>query len=704
VQLDLLTPGKVTFIAIATDNWGIQTTSEPTVVTLTGAVSVQPFTNGLALWLEPNAGIVTNAAGNVIEWDDQSGNANNAYQPSNDGVTPGIPPLLVTNALNGYPVVRFTPPVSAAGSNVFLDIANNGTLTGNTGTSFAIFAVTRIPAYNDYYEIISDCNPGSIGWAGPFEYRINSGSGLAEFILGDGTANGPSVQANEAAPASSNFFSIEGVVVGNGVITHYLEFNTNGSAAFSYSPVDLGNPIRVGGRGANNGTIYTLNGDIAELQVFSTAPDNAQVGQIFNYLSEKFALAQVQIAATPPAITVSAATNSVTPSITNATAPGVINIAAQISSSAPLSSVSYIVNGSVVATQTSGPYQIPLSVLTPGTLSIVVQAVDIYGFGSNSLPYNVTVSAKPGSLPAAPPTNSLVLWLKADTGVTTNTDGTVSKWADQSGLTNDATTDQNGAVAPSLMTDPAIGKPVVTYNPNGQSMCLDVADAPSVELTSDMSIFYAAQFTNFADTTLPSTIVAKTFGSSAFPFDYQVNVNQALYFRGDANGTSDIGSSGPIPAGQYVIGGVTVSVSLVTHYLNGLANGFGSLGYGAEDGGTSLKVGSRDDFGTQFAGNVGEIVLYGSALTGGNLQLANTYLAGRYGIATFQLDTQPPTLSILPAGAGAVEIAWPAGYSGWTLESSTDLVKWSVVASNPANNQVTVQATGAATFYRLQIQ
>jgi hypothetical protein len=101
---------------------------------------------------------------------------------------------------------------------------------------------------------------------------------------------------------------------------------------------------------------------------------------------------------------------------------------------------------------------------------------------------------------------------------------------------------------------------------------------------------------------------------------------------------------------------------------------------------------------------MGEILLYARALTGSDLQVANTYLAGRYGIATFQMDTQPPALSIIAVGGGAVEIAWPAGYSGWTLESSTNLVKWSAVASNPANNQVTVQATGAATFYRLQGQ
>ena len=149
--------------------------------------------------------------------------------------------------------------------------------------------------------------------------------------------------------------------------------------------------------------------------------------------------------------------------------------------------------------------------------------------------------------PSAPPTNGLALWLKADEGITTNADGTVANWADQSGYTNDAGPDQNGALAPSLITDTNIGKPVVAFNPNGSPMCLDVADAPSVELVSDLSLFYAVEFTNFANTTLPQAIVAKTFGNEPYPFDYQVIAAQAKLIRGNANGNASVASSGPCP-------------------------------------------------------------------------------------------------------------------------------------------------------------
>ena len=288
LQLNLLTPGIVDFTAVATDNWGIQTTSSPSIVTLNGAGSAPPVTNGLAIWLKPDAGIVTNSTGNVIEWDDQSGNGNNAYQPSNDGsdASPanGIPPLLIPNAQNGYPVVRFTPPLNEASSNVFLDIPDNGTINPYVSTGFAIFVVTRVPAYGNYYEILSDCNPNGAGYANPFEYRINTSTGQDEYILGNGTANIPTPStAKVAGTASSNFFNIVGVVVNNGVITHYLDFKTNVSTAFSYTPVDSGYPIRVGGRGASTaGNVYTFIGDIAEMQVFSKGLSSASVNELVN--------------------------------------------------------------------------------------------------------------------------------------------------------------------------------------------------------------------------------------------------------------------------------------------------------------------------------------------------------------------------------------------------------------------------------------
>src|SRR5437016_1887288 len=69
-------------------------------------------TNGLQLWLKADAGITTNAAGGVTKWGDQTPNKNDAAQSDDTAA-----PLLVPNAQNGKPVVRFD------GDNDFLDVA-----------------------------------------------------------------------------------------------------------------------------------------------------------------------------------------------------------------------------------------------------------------------------------------------------------------------------------------------------------------------------------------------------------------------------------------------------------------------------------------------------------------------------------------------------------------------------------------------------
>jgi hypothetical protein len=74
-------------------------------VTATNAPPVLPVvTSGtLQLWLEADAGVVTNSAGFVSQWQDQSGNANTALQE-----TANLQPTLVSaSGLGGEPAVRF---------------------------------------------------------------------------------------------------------------------------------------------------------------------------------------------------------------------------------------------------------------------------------------------------------------------------------------------------------------------------------------------------------------------------------------------------------------------------------------------------------------------------------------------------------------------------------------------------------------------
>src|SRR5258708_6195117 len=61
------------------------------------------------------------------------------------------------------------------------------------------------------------------------------------------------------------------------------------------------------------------------------------------------------------------------------------------------------------------------------------------------------------------PTNGLVLWLKADAGITTNATGAVTAWADQSGQNNNAV-QTDDAKAPQFIPTALNNKPALHFD------------------------------------------------------------------------------------------------------------------------------------------------------------------------------------------------------------------------------------------------
>jgi hypothetical protein len=272
---------------------------------------------------------------------------------------------------------------------------------------------------------------------------------------------------------------------------------------------------------------------------------------------------------------------------------------------------------------------------------------------------------------------------------------------DQSGNGNNAAQDLSlGYPSPLLGTDGG-GRPVLTFD--GTIKYLVVPDAVSLELTNDMSLFCAA---NFSDFTNVNMICNKGFLAAPHPFNFYINAaGQEVVSRGDTRGTSSITSSA-VPAGTNVVCGFTVSGSTGTDYLQGLANGTGQFGYGTIDEATQLYIGSRDALDLYFKGNISELLIYDHALNAGDLQLVNSYLAGRSGVGTAQFATKPPTLKAVKTSPNAVQVSWLAGYTGYILEGRTNLTlgAWSPIVTNPPNNQITLGTTNAARYFRLHGQ
>jgi hypothetical protein len=103
-----------------------------------GSVPTLPsITSGtLQLWLKADAGVVTNSTGLVSQWQDQSGNANHAWQTS----TNLEPALVSASGLGGKPAVRF----NGIQNNV------NGSYMFGTGTVNVPNAMTAFTVYNAF--------------------------------------------------------------------------------------------------------------------------------------------------------------------------------------------------------------------------------------------------------------------------------------------------------------------------------------------------------------------------------------------------------------------------------------------------------------------------------------------------------------------------------------------------------------------------
>ncbi len=219
-------------------------------------------TNGnstLEFWIDANKGVTGTST--ISQWIDLSGN----------GVTNTVSgtPALINNALNGYDVMRFNG-ASFINTNLNinsqkfpqLDVYAVYKLTGNSG---AIWGEDN----GGYDRFLVDAN----------------GSGNCDYAVGSGTGC-----VNNAALFPVATPVISGVQFSES--TNNGSFaDINGSNLFNFTSkngVEDSDLLDIGSIGTGD---YRLNGDIAELFVFSANLNAAQKIIIYNYLSAKYGIA-----------------------------------------------------------------------------------------------------------------------------------------------------------------------------------------------------------------------------------------------------------------------------------------------------------------------------------------------------------------------------------------------------------------------------
>ncbi|MDR2675382.1 MAG: LamG domain-containing protein [Opitutaceae bacterium] len=271
--------------------------------------------------------------------------------------------------------------------------------------------------------------------------------------------------------------------------------------------------------------------------------------------------------------------------------------------------------------------------------------------------------------PAAPPTNGLRLWLKADAGVVTDGAGKISQWQDQSGRNNHASQGTAGArpqVAPSVT---AGGLPAVRFDGVGAHMSFgNLYTVPSGSASAEVFM------------------VLRTQGDAAGRYAFALSHHGGLKYPASEGMLSDDFGRLVNPVSL----GVPVGASLNDWHIYNATNGGAERDWIARLDGA--VIGRADSNGNPYwypwsylgksavysnsfwPGDIAEILVYDRALSTEEREETERYLRSRHGFSQPPAPVTPaaPTVDILDATRALVgwEISARRRAGRWCLEDT----------------------------------
>ncbi len=170
----------------------------------------------------------------------------------------------------------------------------------------------------------------------------------------------------------------------------------------------------------------------------------------------------------------------------------------------------------------------------------------------------------------------------------------------------------NGIMSGATWTN---GKYGSAGNFDGNNDQVSVSDSDSISLTNDMTLEAWVKPTDFANY---NGILGKTtVGAVPQPYDFYIvqttGIPRLLLGNGTIFGLKDGTRSLTTGVWQHIT--VTKNGNTVTHYLDGVENGTGTVSTTITDGGQSLLIGNRADSVTDMKGGLDEVKIYNYART-----------------------------------------------------------------------------------------
>ena len=645
----------------------------------------------LRLWLKADAGLVTNASGQVSVWHDQSGNANDATQANS-----GQQPLLVNPvATNNWAAVRFDGVESSTSGDFMQGSGDVG--IPNAFTAFLFYSENST---SDSYGWGKDV------WMAGVPSTSGSCRGFAS-VYNEPTFTTWNIDyfANFSLPVSSYRISTLRFNT-NQDFAELFDYTASSSNLFTFNTSGQSTPgagYYIGGMGSQ---IRNFGGDIAELIIYRGALSDNDRLQVEQYLQQKYyqtpvtagllyqwqfngaalagatnatlVITNVQFAnAGTYDLIVSNSAGTATSS--NATlVVGIVpsinsqpqsqrlpvnsTLALSVSASGtdPLS-YQWRYNGTpIVAATTSTLTLTNVQAAAAGSYSVVITNVFGTVISSNAgvtvdpypqifgQPQSQTVTLGNGVsfsfstdpvLPAVA-SGTLRLWLKADAGVTTNSNGQVSQWRDQSANANHAG-QSSSSQQPLLVRPAAIGsRPALRFDGFQSPSSGDYLHGTNdVGIPDAFTSFAVASWNGFNSANVPALIgVPGTMGAARA---YSI-ISGQLYFATWANDSNTLFSVSP---NTYRIWTERLSTNMTfAEMFDTTANTSTNFHWnmsGIASPGAGYYVGGLASFTRNFGGDVAELIYYRGSLGETDRLAVETYLKQKY----YQISAFPASLS-----------------------------------------------------------
>jgi hypothetical protein len=283
------------------------------------------------------------------------------------------------------------------------------------------------------------------------------------------------------------------------------------------------------------------------------------------------------------------------------------------------------------------------------------------GRSAMALSVVVILSAFAGSA-SANVMSDATLWLKADSGVTTDGSGGISEWADQSSTGTLAEQYYTASKRPLYVSSAVNGKPVVRYDGTDDLMTVDT-NAPTIGQGLPGSGFTV--FTVYQDTGSSNVGWSPVFekasnvgGDGTSNIDYSIarSGGDLYWVTGSASGggSAILGATAPALNTFHVVaadlssaGGENGSKDL---WIDGVLAASGTYTHKAAASLEPLVLGRQDNNSSALLqGDMAELVIFNRTLTAGELNDVGYYLAQKYDIATSYVP-EPGSLMLTAIG------------------------------------------------------